>query len=139
MTSLVAQKEWEFHKMGIDFSSAFDTIKRKTILELLRDACCSEDEVRMVRFFLSNTKIKVKVNDSLSLDFQSTKGGPQGECISGCLFTLSLAGALYHVRAVTMRPTPPIQESGMSRRVNTRVMKTKTSLQLYFLLLRIFL
>ena len=94
-------------------SSAFDTIRRQTILDLLVDAGCDDDEVRLVRFLLSNIKIKIKVNTELSIEFESSIGGPQGDSLSGKLFTLSLAGALYHLRAVTLRPTPPIKDDGM--------------------------
>ena len=50
----VKEKRWEFHKMGIDMSSAFDTIRRSVILELLADAGCSEDDIRLERYLLSN-------------------------------------------------------------------------------------
>ena len=94
-------------------SSAFDTIRRQTILDLLIDAGCGDDEVRLVRFLLSNIKIKVKVNAELSLEFETSIGGPQGDSLSGKLFTLTLAGALYNLRAVMLRPTPPIKYDGM--------------------------
>ena len=35
--------------MGIDMSQAFDTIKRGKILDVLEQAGCGEDEVRLVR------------------------------------------------------------------------------------------
>ena len=98
--------------MGLGMSSAFDTISRQTVLNLLDDAGCTRDEIRLVRFLLSNTKIKVRVNDATSLEFTSTIGGPQGDSVSGLCFTLTLAGACYHLRAVTLRPTPPISPSG---------------------------
>ena len=113
LTSIVMEKKWSFHKLGLDMSSAFDTIRRQTILDLLIDAGCNDDEVRIVRFLLSNIKIKVKVNKELSIEFESSIGGPQGDSLSGKLFTLSLAGALYNLRAVTSRPTPPIKCDGM--------------------------
>jgi hypothetical protein len=55
----------------------------------------------------------VKVNKELSIEFESSIGGPQGDSLSGKLFTLVLAGALYNLRAVTSRPTPPIKFDGM--------------------------
>ena len=110
LISVVMQKHWDFHKMGIDMSSAFDTIKRQTILNLLADCGCTEDEMRLVRFLLSNTKLKVRVNNTLSAPFESTLGSFQGDSLSGCLFTLTLAGALYHLRAVLTRPNPPFSD-----------------------------
>ena len=114
LISVVLRKHHEFHKMGIDMSKAFDTIKRSTILNLLKDAGCSEDDIRLVRLLLANTRIRVRVNDAISAEFTSTNGAFQGDSLSGILFTLSLAGALYHVRAViSNRPNPPISDTGM--------------------------
>ena len=113
LTSLVLEKKWSFHKMGLDMSSAFDTIRRKTILLLLADAGCDDDDIRLVRLLLSNIKIRIKVKSEVSIVFESSIGGPQGDSLSGKIFTLYLAAALYHLRAVTSRPTPPISELGM--------------------------
>ena len=114
LISVVLRKHYEFHKMGIDMSSAFDTIKRSTILRLLEDAGCSEDDVRLVRLLLANTTIKVRVNSETSAEFVSTDGSFQGDSFSGALFTLTLAGGLIHVRAVVPeRPNPPISDTGL--------------------------
>ncbi|XP_063695419.1 uncharacterized protein LOC134826846 [Bolinopsis microptera] len=41
LLSVVQRKKWEYHRMDIDMSSAFDTIKRTTILELLKLCGCT--------------------------------------------------------------------------------------------------
>ena len=94
-------------------SRAFDTVKRTTIIDLLRDAGCSEDDVRLVSYLLSNTMLRVRVNNSLSEEFESLLGAFQGDSLSGKLFTLVLAGALHHLRAVSNRPNPPVSSLGM--------------------------
>ena len=99
--------------MGIDMSSAFDTISRQTALNLLNDAGCTEDEIRLVRLLLSNTKLHVRVGKSKSTVFISIAGAFQGDSLSGVLFTLTLAGALMHLRAVLERPNPPISTECM--------------------------
>ncbi len=103
--------------MGIDMSSAFDTIRRTSILELLVKCGCNEDEIRLVRLLLSNTKLRVNVNGTLSAEFHSLLGAFQGDCLSGCLFTLVLAGALCELRltlSISMdRPDPPITNLGL--------------------------
>ena len=53
LVSVVARKHWSAHEIGIDMSCAFDTIRRSTILSLLQDAGCAEDDVRLVRHLLS--------------------------------------------------------------------------------------
>ena len=117
LLSVVQRKKWEYHRMGIDMSSAFDTIKRSTILKLLKICDCTEDELRIVRLLLSNTKLRVNVNGVLSAEFTSLLGAFQGDCLSGCLFTLVLAGALNELRfTITIsldRPIPPISADGM--------------------------
>ena len=94
--------------MGIDMSAAFDTIKRKTALKLLTDAGCTEDEVRLVRYLLANTKLRVRINSDMSVEFESSIGAFQGDSLSGKLFTLVLAGALYEVRSKLQRSEPPV-------------------------------
>ncbi len=117
LLSVVQRKKWEYHRMGIDMSSAFDTIRRSSILELLVKCGCDADEIRLVRLLLSNTKLRIKVNGTLSAEFESFLGAFQGDCLSGCLFTLVLAGALNELRltlAVTIsRPNPPISDLGL--------------------------
>ena len=114
LISVVLRKQFEFHKMGIDMSSAFDTIKRSTILRLLVDAGCSEDDVRLVRLLLAGTTIKVRVKSETSAEFVSTDGSFQGDSLSGALFTLTLAAGLIQVRAVVPeRPNPPISDTGI--------------------------
>ena len=109
LASVVQRKK--YHRMGIDMSSAFDTIKRTTILELLEKCGCTDDELRIVRLLLSNTMICVRVNNSFSVVFQTFIGAFQGDFLSGILFALVLTGALCDLRdrlCTNMnRPNPP--------------------------------
>ena len=112
LISVVKEKHWSFHKMGVDMSSAFDTIKRPVLLNVLQDAGCSEDDLRLVRFMLADTRLRVRVDNCLSEEFNVSIGAFQGDSLSGNLFTLYLAGALNHLRSVTTtRPNPPIQDN----------------------------
>ena len=125
LTSVVLRKHWSYHRMSIDMSSAFDTISRETVLNVLEDAGCTSDEIRMVRLLLSNTVLKVKVNNTVSIEFQSTTGAFQGDALSGNLFTVVEAAALIHLRSVLSQvsstpypvnhpiPNPPISEEFM--------------------------
>ncbi|XP_066294593.1 uncharacterized protein [Branchiostoma lanceolatum] len=106
-------KHWDFHKMGIDMSRAFDTIKRPKILEVLNQAGCNEDELRLVRLLLSGTKLKVRVRSTHSADFETSIGSPQGDSLSPVLFTCYLAAALETVRRSSTRPNPPLSELDM--------------------------
>ena len=114
MISVVMRKRWTFCKMGIDISRAFDAVKRSTIIDLLYDAGCCSDDVRLVQYLLSITRLKIKVNKSLSEEFESLLGAFQGDSLSGKIFTLVLAAALNHLRAVSGRPYPPISSTGLT-------------------------
>ena len=54
-------------------------INRQTILNALRDAGCTEDEVRLARLLQTNTILRINVNGTLSIEFQTTTGAFQGD------------------------------------------------------------
>ena len=107
LTSVVTRREFEYSKINIDMTAAFNTIRRQTIINLLIDAGCSRDDIRQVQY---NTKLKVTVNRADSGEFVINIGAYQGDSLAGKVFTLTLAGALNHIRAVISvtipRPNP---------------------------------
>jgi hypothetical protein len=88
LVSVVMTRQWDFHKMGIDMSCAFDTIKRQRILNVLNESDCKEYELRLVRCLLANTKLKVRVDTETSAEFDTTIGSPQVSPQSSSLATL---------------------------------------------------
>ena len=103
-------KKWIVYKMSADLSRAVDTIKRSVILNLMKDAGCSEDDIKLVKMLLTNTTLKIKVEKTLSGWFATTFGSFKGDSLSSKLFTLYLAGALNHLRAKLNRENPPITD-----------------------------
>jgi hypothetical protein len=51
LTSVVLSKHWDFYKMGINMSRAFDTIQKQRILQIVHQDGCDDDALRMVRLF----------------------------------------------------------------------------------------
>ena len=49
--------------MSIDMSLAFNSIKRKVILNILRDAGCIEDDIKLVKALITNTTLKIKIDN----------------------------------------------------------------------------
>ncbi|GFR95291.1 endonuclease-reverse transcriptase [Elysia marginata] len=85
-------------------SAAFDTINRSQILDILK-AIIKEDELRIVRFLLSNTEINTKINgSSKAMPFMSNVGTPQGDSRSPVLFTIYLENALREIRTTLPEP-----------------------------------
>ena len=79
-------------------SRAFDTIDRNIVLRVLADAAVDEDELRIVRTLLADTKLRVRVGQAISEWFRTLIGSPQGDSISPALFTSYLASALEGLR-----------------------------------------
>ena len=90
--------EHEFTLLGIDMSRAFDTVNRQKLLSTL-DNIVDEDELRIIRFLLSNTKLIIKSKSNIDVHFQSNQGVPQGDSLSPVLFTVYLEAALKDLRS----------------------------------------
>ena len=83
---------------GIDLSSAFDTIDRHLLLQIL-SSFIEEDELRMIRYLLSNTDLRLKQNKIMTSNkFLSNIGTPQGDSLSPVLFIIYLEYALRSLR-----------------------------------------
>ena len=79
-------------------SAAFDTINRTQLLDILENII-EEDELRIVRSLLSNTKINMKVNGATEhYSFLANTCTPQGDGLSPVLFFIYLANALRNIR-----------------------------------------
>ena len=88
----------EREKMGISQDGhrhelSFRNQQRFVILERLADAGCCEDDTHLVRYLLADTRLKIKVDDSVSLEFETSKGSFLGDAASGEFFTLIFEGA----------------------------------------------
>ena len=83
----VQEVEIKIYVVGIDMSSAFDTIDRTKLVEIV-ESFLNEDEARIVRRLLSNTTLEVRVKGAETKPFISNVGSPQGGSISGPLFEI---------------------------------------------------
>ena len=89
---------------GIDMTAAFDTIDRNKLLNKIA-TIVNEDELRIIRFLLSNTKIHTRINGATKTNtFISSVGTPQGDSLSPVLFIVYLEHALKQVRTTLPRP-----------------------------------
>ena len=85
-------------------SAAFDTIDRNQLLNIIA-TIVNEDELRIIRFLLSNTKIKTRINGATKTNtFISNVGTHQGDSLSPVLFIVYLEQALKEVRTTLPRP-----------------------------------
>ena len=92
------------YSTGIDMSAAFDTIDRNHLLQTLQ-TFADEDEMRMVRFLLSNTTLQVRMRGATAEStFTSNVGSPQGDSLSGPLFNIYFERALQDLREAMKDP-----------------------------------
>ena len=83
---------------GIDMSAAFDTIRRKKIIEIVK-TFLDEDEVRMLQYLLAETSFEIRMENVNVEKQESNIGTPQGDALSGNLFTIYFEYALRKLRA----------------------------------------
>ena len=103
---------------GIDISSAFDAIDTQTLLDILREII-EEDELRIIRFLLSDTTINTRINGATKeKPFESNIGLPQGDSLSPVLFSIYLENALKEVRTILPRPTSDFEKKPCQQKLH---------------------
>ena len=75
-----------------------------------------EDELRIIRFLLSDTIINTRINGATKeKPFESNIGSPQGDSLSPVLFSIYLENALKEVRTILPRPTSDFEKNPANR------------------------
>ena len=77
----------------MDMSKAFDNVNREDLISDLRKIL-QEDELHILKLLVTKVILQVKNNNILGEKFITSKGIPQGDCLSPILFTLYLAKSL---------------------------------------------
>ena len=78
-------------------SSAFDTINRDELFEILEEFL-DEDDLRILNTLLAETTLEVKEKNAQATTFESNIGSPQGDSVSGPLFTLYFNRAFQQIK-----------------------------------------
>ena len=78
-------------------SSAFDTICRDGLFKIVEEFL-DEGDLRILSTLLAETTLEVKVENAQATTFESNIGSPQGDSISGLLFTLYFNRALQQIK-----------------------------------------
>lgn len=104
--SAIAQKEkTKFVILGLDMSSAFDTIDREKLIHVLENIQgISKDDLIMIKKLLKDTKLKISFGQQTRI-VNTQVGSPQGDSLSPILFTTYLEAVLREARSkLTVKP-----------------------------------
>ena len=86
-----------FFISGIDVSSAFDTIYRDKMFKKVEEFL-DEDDLPILNMLIAETTLEVKVENAQATTFESNFGSPQGDSISGPIFTLYFTRPLQQIK-----------------------------------------
>ena len=118
LAAKIQKQRMKLKLTGIDMSAAFDTVDRQKLLNIL-ESIVDEDELRMIRFLLSNTTINIKVNGATEQHpFLSNIGIPQGDGLSPVLFIIYLEAALREVRKRQAEINTPEHNYAQQAKIN---------------------
>lgn len=94
-------KYWEYNRecylLFIDFSKAYDSLKRDEVWYKLESFGIPEELIELVKMTTEQSKCKVKINGELSESFNIKTGVRQGDGLSPTLFNIALEEALQKV------------------------------------------
>ena len=82
---------------SIDLSSAFDTINRKKLIEIL-STIIPEPELKIIELFLTNIPLAIRYNKNTCESFSTSIECPQGDALSPVLFTVYLEACMKEIR-----------------------------------------
>jgi hypothetical protein len=78
----------DIHNIFIDYTHAFDSIKRNKIIDSLTQNKIPPKLIRLVKLTLENTTAMLKVNNAYTSEFRVESGVKQGDPLSLTLFSL---------------------------------------------------
>jgi hypothetical protein len=80
----------ELHNLFIDYMQAFDSVNRSVIPDCLKQFSVLDKLINRVKLSLQDTKVKVKINNDYSEQFEVRTGVKQGDPLSPVLFSIVL-------------------------------------------------
>ncbi|KAJ4431566.1 hypothetical protein ANN_20165 [Periplaneta americana] len=98
----IMEKKWEYkgtvHQLFIDFKTAYDSVKREVLYDILIEFGIPKKLVRLIKMCLSETYSRVRIGQFLSDAFPIHCGLKQEDALSPLLFNLALEYAIRKVQ-----------------------------------------
>ena len=81
---------------SLDMSLVFDTISRSQLINIC-ETFLEQDDVTLIKYLLTNTKMIIKINNRFGNCFSTSIGLPQGDSLSPILFSIYFREALKNL------------------------------------------
>jgi hypothetical protein len=98
----ILEKKWEYngtvHQLFIDFSKAYDSVRREILYNILIKFGIPRRLVRLMKMCLNETYSKIRIGKHLSGAFPIQNGLKQGDALSLLLFIFALEYAIRKVQ-----------------------------------------
>uniref|UniRef100_A0A8D9B1A7 Craniofacial development protein 2 n=1 Tax=Cacopsylla melanoneura TaxID=428564 RepID=A0A8D9B1A7_9HEMI len=97
ITEKCLEYDIDLYILFIDFKQAFDSVRRCTLIEAMKDLEISPKLINLTIMTMENSKAQVKINNNLSEPFEITTGVKQGDGLSTTLFIIALHKAIKDI------------------------------------------
>jgi len=87
------------HQLFIDFKTAYDSVRREVLYNILNNFGMPMKLVRLIKMCLTETNSRVRVGKNLSDIFPTRNGLKNGDALSPLLFNFVLDYAIRRVQA----------------------------------------
>ena len=87
--------------LGVDFQKAFNRMEFAVCIEQLEKLGASGGSISMIKSFLTNRKMKMKLGDASSAEVEILRGSPQGSVLGGALYCATTQSLQDETRRVT--------------------------------------
>ena len=98
----ITSADYKVTLLMLDMSKAFDTVKRRNLVEILREFL-PPDELHMMKILIEDVRLRIRIRNEISEPFITNIGVPQGDCLSPIFFIIYLAEALQDTRELFLQ------------------------------------
>jgi len=99
------EKKYEFSQniwqLYVDFKKAYNSIHRQSLYNIMEEFGIPQKLVTLTKICMENTQYKIRVESTVSEDFEVRIGLKQGDSLSPTLFNIALEKAIRELQLET--------------------------------------